>query len=557
MVSSTTASGTIPAAAGATDRAAGRAIWRGPVLTAARVVGLVALAAALLALLYAASVHADPASSDGATVVLEGKAMAGGNLGLHGWSLSLDSFWTVDAVAYALATLVAGVRGIYLDLVPAILAVATIALGAAMARDGRRGGAGIAGALTVVALVGLPSRVLAVFLLKGPLHVGTALLCLLAFLALRSGRFDARWAGAVVAMAAGILGDIQMLSLAVVPVMLAGLVAGARARRWRSAVPAVAAGAASVALAGVVRLVAQAAGTFALASPQPRASWSQVPANVAHVFTFGASILGVGSSAYGLGGVPTALEAVHVAGLAVFVAAVLVAAFALASGTLRGRPAAGEADAGFLDDVLVVAVVADAATFVLLSSSSTLAFGRYLTAGVIFGAVLAGRAVARLAARPTRAPVRLRAALSAAALAVALAFGAGVGFNLAQPPAVTSASQLGAFLTAHDLHLGVGDYWSASIVTVLTDGSVVVRPVIALPDGHLVRYGKQTARSWYDGEHFQFLVYNGANPWGGVDQATATGTFGAPAHVFTVGTYSVLVFPQPRAVSTASWTGEP
>lgn len=554
MASSTTTADALPAAAEAAP-ALGPAPRRSPALTAVVALGLAALAAGLLALLYAASVHADPASSDGATVVLEGKAMAGGNLGLHGWSLSLDSFWTVDAVLYALAVLVAGVRGVFLDLVPAILAVGVVALGAAMARDGRRGGAGIAGAVTVVALVGLPSRVLAVFLLKGPLHVGTTLLCLLAFWALRSGRFDARWVGAVAAMAAGILGDVQMLSLAVVPVMLAGVAAGARTRRWRRAVPAVAAGAAAVVLAGVVRLVAQALGTFALASPQPRAGWSQVPANVAHVFTFGAAILGVGSSAYGLGGVPPALEAVHVVGLAVLVAAVLAAAWSLASGTARGRPAAGEGDGGFLDDVLVVAVAADAATFVLLSSSSTLAFGRYLTAGVIFGAVLAGRAVARLAAGRACAPASLRAGLGAAALAVTATFGAGVGFNLAQPPAVTSASQLGAFLAAHDLRLGVGDYWSASIVTVLTDDSVVIRPVIARPGGRLVRYGKQTTSSWYAGEQFQFLVYNGANPWGGVDRATATGTFGAPAHVYTVGTYSVLVFPRPVTVSTAGWSG--
>jgi hypothetical protein len=120
---------------------------------------------------------------------------------------------------------------------------------------------------------------------------------------------------------------------------------------------------------------------------------------------------------------------------------------------------------------------------------------------------------------------------------------------------VTSASQLGAFLAAHDLRLGVGDYWSASIVTVLTDDSVVIRPVIARPGGQLVRYGKQTTGSWYAGEAFQFLVYNGANPWGGVDRATATGTFGAPAHTYTVGTYSVLVFPRPVAVSTAGWSG--
>jgi hypothetical protein len=517
-----------------------------------RLVAFVAAAAGAVFLFYAASVHADPPSSDAATILLQGQSMAAGHLTLHGWSLSLDSFWTLDALLYAAAVRVAGVRWMLLYLVPAILALAVVVTGGVLARDGRKGIAGWVGAGTVVALLALPSHVLSIYLLKAGLHIATALLCLLAFAALRTLRFDMRWGSAVVAMAAGILGDVQMISLAVIPVMAAGLVSAARHRHWRSGAPALLAGPAAIVLAGVVRLLAQLVGTFALTRPQPRASWSQVPANIAHIVTLGAQIFGVGSSAYGTGGVPAVIEALRTVGLAVVVAAVLFATWSLISGIVRGRLADGAIESGFLDDVLVIAFFGDCATFVILSSTSTPAFGRYLTAGAIFGAVLAGRLLARLTARleATHGAPAYRFAVPVAGLAVAGAFAVGVGYNLAQPAPVDGASALGQFLAARDLHDGIGDYWSASITTVITDGNVVIRPVIQRPtDGDLVRYGRNSTESWYSGQQFQFLVFNGALPWGGVDAASAAHTFGAPAHMYRVGTYYVLTYARPITVS--------
>lgn len=513
---------------------------------------LAVVTAGLIFLLYAASVHADPASSDGATIALEGQTMAAGHLTLHGWSLSFDSFWTIDALLYAVAVRIVGVRWILLDLVPAIVAAGVVIAGAVLARDGRKGLAGWVGAGAIVALLALPGHVMSVYLLKGGLHIGTALLCVLAFAALRTLRFDLRWVWAVVAMAAGILGDVQMLSLAVIPVMAAGLVAAARHRHWGSGGPAIAAGPAAVALAGAVRLVAQLAGTFSLASPQPRASWSQIPPNIAHIATLGAQILGVGSSAYGTGGVPTALAAVHIVGLSAVVAAVIAALWSLVTGAVRGTLADGAIESGFLDDVLVLAFFGDCATFVILASSSSPAFGRYLTAGAIFGAILAGRLLSRLMSRLEALPSgrAYRVAVPAVGLACAAAFGIGVGYNLRQPAPVNGASALAQFLAAHDLHLGIGDYWSASITTVQSDDTVVVRPVIQqAATGDLVRYDRNSTEAWYAGQSFDFLVYNGALPYGGVDSASASHTFGAPSHVYRVGTYYVLTYAKPIKIA--------
>ena len=259
---------------------------------------------ALVALLYTVSLHNVVGDSDSATVVLEGQSMAGGNVMLHGWALSLDSFWTIDALFYMLVELVTGMRDLLLYFVPALIAALVIVVGAWLARDGRRGMAGFAAAATVVALLGCPSHVLSVWFLQGPLHVGTALWCLIAFAGLRSGRWGWGWIVAVAFFAAGTLGDFQMIALGIVPACAAGLVAMLRTRTWRSGLPTVSAAVVSLMVAWVIRELATLVGTFAVATSHPTASPSEMLTNVGRVATWGANMLGVGRGGFTRGGVP-------------------------------------------------------------------------------------------------------------------------------------------------------------------------------------------------------------------------------------------------------------
>ena len=73
-------------------------------------IATVAAAVGLFVLLYAIGVHAFAPDSDGATVALQGQVMLHGNVLLHRWSLSLDSFWTVDALWYLVAVLFYGLH---------------------------------------------------------------------------------------------------------------------------------------------------------------------------------------------------------------------------------------------------------------------------------------------------------------------------------------------------------------------------------------------------------------------------------------------------------------
>lgn len=535
------------------------------------VVILLAAFAALVTVLYGIAAHAFSASSDGATVVLEGQAMSAGHLTLGGWSLSLDSFWLVDALFYAVVELFTGVRSVTLYLVPAIIAALVITVGAWLAGWDRRGSGRVAAAATVVALLAFPSFALSNVFLQGALHVGTVLWCLIAFAGVSSSRLGVRrgiWglALSVVVLAAGILGDGLTVVLGVVPTFAAGLVAMLRCRRLRAGIPAVSVAVASIVLAWVVRQIADALGTYSIATSHPTASLSQAVKNVEHIPTWGASMLGLGAGPFGAGRVPAGLEAVHILGLVVVVAGVGVAAVGLVRGVVSGNdllqsvPAESTAAADarsegmrgwMLDDLLVLAFLCALVVFVVLTSSDDSGFLRYLTAPVVFGSVLAGR---WLGGRTTAiSSFRLRRGEAVLGVGVIAAFAAGSAFNVRDHHPKQPVARLGRFLESHHLGLGIGDYWSASITTVTTQGVVTVRPVIATPTGQVLRYQRQSAASWYSDQSFRFLVYNAGRPWGGVDEISATSTFGPAAHIYVVGTYRVLVWDHSLTVSAKGY----
>ena len=504
--------------------------------------------AALVVLFYVASYHAFIPNSDGATVVLEGQSMSTGNLLLHHWALSLDSFWTVDAPFYMVAVLMAGVRPLLLHLVPAVIAALVVVTGSLLARQGRRGLPGIAAVATVVALLGLPSHVLSVFFLQGPLHVGTVLWCLLAFAGLRRGRLGWGWVAAVVLFAASALGDFQMVALGMIPALIGGVLAMARARNWRRGITTAMAPVVGFVLAAVVRVVANALGTFTVARPNPMAPPSQILPNIGRVATWGAHLLGLGGGVFGSGGSPAPLAAVHALGVVVVVGGVSWAAIGLVRGVRPGHPLPIDPTEQWrLDDLLVLAFVADLVVFVVFTTGNDANYSRYLTAGVVFGSILAGRALGHLL--ETAKSSWIRRAIGVLGLGVLAAFATGIGFNLTSAVPTAPYEALGQFLESHHLDRGIGDYWSASITTVATSGSVAVRPVVADPANRLVRYERQSTATWYEGQSFQFLVYDTALPWGGVSSTSAAATFGPVFHTYDVGTYRVLVWGHRLSVS--------
>ena len=115
----------------------------------------------LVLVLDAISARVYAGGSDRATAIREGQAVGSGNVLLHGWILTHDSFWTIDAFFYALAVRVGGLRTGLLNLEPALAVAIAVVVGALVASRGHRGGAAIAGAATAVVLLAFPTNAMA------------------------------------------------------------------------------------------------------------------------------------------------------------------------------------------------------------------------------------------------------------------------------------------------------------------------------------------------------------------------------------------------------------
>ncbi|HVB05308.1 MAG TPA: hypothetical protein VNF07_03545 [Acidimicrobiales bacterium] len=486
---------------------------------------------------------------DGATALLEGSSIAHGNVGLHGWALSLDSFWGVDAAFYALVVRIVGVRVDLLHFVPALLTVLVVATALLLAREGRRGlPAAVAGGV-VVALLAFPSPDLSYYLLQGPWHVGTALYCLVAFRLLARGRWDWSFALAVVLLSAALLGDLLTLAFGVVPCLVAGVVASLRRRRVTAGLSAAAAGLSAVGLALAVRAIFQAIGTFDLVNRNIVVRHQQVVANVGHLANRVPALLGVGKVP--LNGFPEgagAFQAAHVAGLVVVLAGVLAALYSLLRGAAFGTGGdTAEVASWRLEDLLLLGIVGDLVLFVWGSPNGHAEYAKYLTPGVVFGVVLAARAAGRLVAGLRND--LLGRTLAALGLAFAAAFAAEFAVALTNPSPLQSEAPLARFLGAHGLTNGVGDYWSASLVTVDTGGKVAVRPVTTGAARRIERFDRQSSADWYAPGGFQFLVYDTSRPWHGVDARSAAATYGRPARTWVVGSFRVLTWSHPFSVA--------
>ncbi len=517
---------------------------------------LVGLAGVTAWLSYA-STRAYAPNADGATVVLEGSALAHGNLLLHGWSLSLDSFWTVDVLFYALGVALIGVQPLLMHLIPALVATLVIVAALALSGLGLARRARIFAAVFIVAALGFPSHTGAYFLLQGPWHVVTTLYCLLAALLLAQSKFDWRWYVAVGLLVLGVSGDLQMLSLGVIPIFVAGLLGAARNRSIRAGLVPITAAVVACIVALAVRLVAVLIGTFRVHESHHTVGPAQLGRDVGHFINWSSALFGIHIGPIPGPSIAPIFVAVRAMVLAGVVVAVLVALVWLVLGTLRHdsklvarMQVSGTNDAVDLrtwcaDDLLLCMTMGAIGTFGLLTLSNNTEYARYLDPVMIFSVALGARVIGRLVM--VSSDRIWRSSLGALVLITGLCATSSIlDTRSAPPPAPTSG--LEAYLIAHHLYSGVGDYWASSIVTVNTKERVTIRPVVANLAMEIVPDGRQATIDWYRNRHFAFLVY-ATRPHGHVNRATAEKTFGRPEKIVRIGSYFVVTWPQPIELS--------
>jgi hypothetical protein len=490
-------------------------------------------------------------NSDGASNALQAREMLDGNPLLRGWTVTDVSFYTNELLLFMLVELVYGFHDDTTHATAALVLTLVVLLVAAAAKGrstGREAAARVGVAVAIVAVPALGHA--ATTLLTSPDHTGTAITLLATWLVLdrvasgpRSAagagspprearerhRAATRWLPVVVAvmLAWAQIADPLVMYIGVLPLVLVGGWRAARERSWRGLdARLVLAGVGSVVLAQVVLTLLRAAGGFgAHAAEAKLADLSSLPRHL----WLGVRVVAVDYGAYPPdrhGPLDTAMSAFHLVGLLAAAAALVV----VVARALRRRPAE---PGDRLAELVAVGILVNLGAFVVSALPVDLLSARQVVAVLPLGAVLAGRVWGpRLATLPRALPV-------AAAVSVLLA--AEVVGHAAAKGRPGHAEDVAAWLDAHGLRYGLGEYWNANNITLLTSGRVAVRPVVA--SDRVAAYRWESKVDWYDADAHDatFLVLDTRTP-GTRAEAVAVAQFGAPVRRHEFDGAVVLVY---------------
>ena len=472
-----------------------------------------------------------PGQSDSAAVVLLGQDMSHGNLALSGWLLPVDTYWLTDVPLYAAAVAARGIVPGLIHDVPLLIYLGVIVSGILIARAGRPGIGGWAGAAVTFVLLGLLGPSAAVTLLHGPAHISTALACLLAFAALRwaSARTPAGYLLAGFLLTITLVGDPMARVVGLAPILGAAAITAVRHRAWSRPAAQAATAIAALVASQAIRVGVQIVGGYTIGGGAPGlvgpVEWlRKAPLFLSSLVNIFSGQLG---SAPSWGDLPAAG---HLAGLLLVVLAGTVGLWRLIDGA-QDREA-------WLDGVLALGAGATIVAFFLSGYAQDETAIRYLSPGFIFGAVLAGRLAPRLLAP---VPRRVLAPVAVVWFSAYLLTFADVTRS---PLPLNPAIPLAGWLLDRGLVNGYGAYWDAHIVTLMSSDRVRVLPVINGSTGLEPSHWNSTL-AWYPthpDRPVTFLVFEPLAPWGGVDERSATATFGPPDRAETVGRYRVLIW---------------
>jgi hypothetical protein len=555
------------------------------------------LAAAVLMFCYLRIAGTTQVNSDGAGLVWEASSILHGNVLLHGWWATDVSFYTTELPEYVIVTAFAGMRPEVVHICSALTYTLLVLLAAFVARGRARGAEGVIRALLAAGIVLAPQPTGPTQVLLGsPDHVGTAVPVLALLLLLDWA--PPRWYGpacAGILLAASIVGDPLIEVVGVVPLFLGCLIRAGRILWQRRAEPGAPAASSrpSARLAWAWRTAwyeLSLAAAAALAVPAARLAGRllvhlggyrtakafyglQSPREILHgvplalrsvLALFGAdyqSVTGADSVAFAL---------VHLIGVAVVIAAVLLAAWRLVTPGSRLVPwqfrgdgaspdsaspggAGGPGGAGdLISDFLVIAVAANFAAFLIEVRQENIYSAHEIGPVLALGAALAGRVLgsvvaARLghgapavrATQPRPGPRRaLLAALAAGLACYVLMLGLAAAHKQL-PPRNVGLTQ---WLAGHHLTSGLAPYWEASSVTVDSGGAITVLAVQPEPHARYLEpqhWQTDVSLAGTPGRTADFVVISPAE---NVHPQYVIATFGRPAGTYRYGPLTIMVW---------------
>ncbi len=503
---------------------------------------LIAAVAAILLFCYWRQSLTASLSSDGSANVLQAWDMLHGNLLLQHWRVSDVSFYPTELPQYMLVEAVGGGLGGWVVHVAAAMTYTLLVLFAALLAKGQaRGPAGLARALLAAGLMLSPQLSATGIVLLSPDHTGTAVPLLLIWLLI--DRLSPRWyvpalvgllfTWVMVADSIVLLTGILPLVLAVVLRAAPALVRrGARsAVRWYELALAAAAAAGGVAGEFAPRIITALGGyhqakvgTDTALGQLQHGSWVTLQA---FLELFGANIFGASFD-----GATPAIEVVLVA---LHLAGVIAVSWALGLAAVRFFRAVD-----LIVPVLAGAVLLNVGAYLVSAHARDLLGAREMVEVLPLGAVLAGRVLGDRVLAWTKMArswfVPMLVGLTASYLAA-------LGYGAAQSAVLPANEPLASWLVAHQLSDGLAGYWQANSTTVDSGRRVQVSSVALGPDGTLVPYQWETDDTDYDPARHTatFLVAGGpAGLQGG--PAAAVLTFGAPARIYHVDGYTIMVW---------------
>ena len=504
-------------AATATATRASRRLWKwaGP-----------AVFALVVVVLFDAYLHLSktyPENSDEANILLMANDMLHGNVYLHGWYTSDVPFITTELPEIAVLVSLFGLHLNTAHIAAAVTYTLVVAVGMLLAKGKAHGWPAVARMVLALAVMLAPQPGVGVFVVVFSVgHIGIALPVMLAWLVL--DRLGRRWYTPVlvaVLLAWALMADPLVLVIAIFPLLAvcairvaAGLIrspagnlrvlAKAAADQWFELSLGAAAGVAYLIVKEGRQLLSHAGGYTQQPVPfklDAAGKWFMQARVVVHglLEMFGAYFVPgqhpPGMTGPTLGGLD---QAVALTRLVVVVAAVWGACAIARRFFFR--------DADLVSQLLLVGIIANLAAYIPSTLADNPAANTREIAPVLpFAAVLAARMLGdrlvdgRLAG-PLRT-VRLRGRqfgvrVVAAGLVVLMGwFGFGLWRQADTPAAPTPYANLVSFLEANHLKYGIGGYWQASVITVESGGTVIVR---AVTSACLQPYLWEAKTSWYD-----------------------------------------------------------
>jgi hypothetical protein len=498
----------------------------------------VAVAAVVLFVCYLRLSGTIPDNSDGSDQALQAWDMLHGNLLLHGWTVGDVSYYTTELPEYMLVELIRGLDPAVIHVAAAVTYTLLVLLAGLLAKGRATGREGVVRALIATGIMLAPQLGNGVHLLiQQPDHIGTQVPLLVILIVLDRG--PRRWyvpAAIGVMLTWVIIADrVAVLEVALPLAAVCGVRAywayahdGKRLASLWYEYSLMAAGILSFGAAAlVVSVIKRLGGYTSLPLPARLAPVGALPhhfvVTVEGILTlYGASFTGLST------GVAVAIAVVHLAGLA-------LALWAICRAFRRFMSASD-----LIVPVMATGIVFNLAAYTFSIVPSTWFDTREIPAVLPFGAVLAGRLLAEPLARARKSAL-LRPALAG----VLACYVAALGYGVTQPSVTDGEHPVVGWLEAHHLHIGLGTYTEANIITLDSGGRVAIRTVSWQPTGAVPRAYESEA-SWYDPRlsYANFIVINSAD--GSHVSVIPPGDIlalaGPPAHTYHYKTFTIMVW---------------